>query len=54
MNRTETFKALVKISGGASDGTLNTSSGLVVMPFVCEECGYLELYVADKTQQDKK
>jgi predicted nucleic-acid-binding Zn-ribbon protein len=24
------------------------------MPFVCEECGYLELYVADKTQNEKK
>jgi len=24
------------------------------MPFVCEECGYLELYVADKTQREEK
>jgi predicted nucleic-acid-binding Zn-ribbon protein len=54
MNRTETFKALVNITGGAADGKINTSSGLVVMPFVCEECGYLELYVADKTQHEKK
>jgi hypothetical protein len=54
MNRTETLKALVNMTGGATDGTLNTSSGLVVMPFVCEECGYLELYVADKTQHEKK
>ena len=50
----ETLKALVNMTGGAVDGTLNTSSGLVVMPFVCEECGYLELYVADKTQHEKK
>ena len=54
MNRTESLKALVNIKGGATDGTITPTSGLVVMPFVCEECGYLELYVADKTQQEKK
>ena len=54
MNRTESFKALVNIKGSATEGTINASSGLIVMPFVCEECGYLELYVADKTQQEKK
>jgi predicted nucleic-acid-binding Zn-ribbon protein len=54
MNRTETLKALVNMTGGAIDGTINPNSGLVVMPFVCEECGYLELYVADKTQKEKK
>ena len=54
MNRTETLKALVAIKGSASDATINPASGLVVMPFVCEECGYLELYVADKTQTEKK
>lgn len=54
MNRTETLKALVNIQGNAQDAKINTASGLVVMPFVCEECGYLELYVADKTQHEKK
>lgn len=54
MNRTESFKALVNIKGSATDGTINPNSGLVVMPFVCEECGYLELYVADKTQHEKQ
>jgi hypothetical protein len=54
MNRTETFKALVNITGDAASGSINPNSGLVVMPFVCEECGYLELYVADKTQNEKK
>lgn len=54
MNRTETLKALVAIQGTAQDAKINPASGLVVMPFVCEECGYLELYVADKTQQEKK
>ncbi|MBA3342294.1 MAG: hypothetical protein H0T48_10695 [Gemmatimonadaceae bacterium] len=54
MNRTGTFKALVNVEGNAADGTINPQSGLVVMPFVCEECGYLEMYVADKTHQDKK
>jgi predicted nucleic-acid-binding Zn-ribbon protein len=54
MNRTETLKALVAVTGSATEGTINPNSGLVVMPFVCEECGYLELYVADKTQQEKK
>ena len=53
MNRTESFKALVNIKGNATEGTINPSSGLIVMPFVCEECGYLELYVADRTQQEK-
>lgn len=53
MNRTESLKALVNIRGGATDGTIDANSGLVIMPFVCEECGYLELYVADKTQAEK-
>ncbi len=54
MNRTETFKALVGMKGTGADATISPTSGLVVMPFVCEECGYLELYVADKTQQEKQ
>lgn len=54
MNRTETLKALVNIDGSSAGGTINPKSGLVVMPFVCEECGYLELYVADRTTQEKK
>ena len=54
MNRTETLKALVAIKGSGSEATINPASGLIVMPFVCEECGYLELYVADKTQNEKK
>ena len=54
MNRTESLKALVNMKGNAADATIDPSSGLVVMPFVCEECGYLELYVADKTQHEKK
>ncbi|MEO5589021.1 MAG: hypothetical protein ABIS03_05500 [Gemmatimonadaceae bacterium] len=54
MNRTETFKALVGVKGTAEDPTISPNTGLVVMTFVCEECGYLELYVADKTQKEKK
>ncbi|MEJ7759819.1 MAG: hypothetical protein WKF55_09560 [Gemmatimonadaceae bacterium] len=54
MNRTGTFKALANVEGTATEGTINSASGLVVMPFVCDECGYLELYVADKTQNEKK
>ncbi len=54
MNRTETLKALVNIDGSSAGGTINPKSGLVVMPFVCEECGYLELYVADRTTQHDK
>ena len=54
MNRTESLKALVAIKGTATDATINTASGLIVMPFVCEECGYLELYVADRTTQHDK
>jgi hypothetical protein len=54
MNRTETFKALATVKGGATDGTINPNAGLIVMPFVCEECGYLELYVADRTQNEQQ
>ncbi|MEO5579585.1 MAG: hypothetical protein ABIR58_02935 [Gemmatimonadaceae bacterium] len=54
MNRTGSFKALANVEGTAAEGTINPGSGLVVMPFVCDECGYLELYVADKTQNEKK
>jgi hypothetical protein len=54
MNRTGSFKALVNIDGSSADGKINPAAGLVVMPFVCEECGYLELYVADRTPQDSK
>ncbi len=54
MNRTGTLKALANVEGNAMEGTISPNSGLVVMPFVCEECGYLELYVADKTQHEKK
>ena len=54
MNRTESLKALVNMKGTAqggtaSEGSIDAASGLVVMPFVCEECGYLELYIADKS-----
>jgi hypothetical protein len=54
MNRTGTFKALVNIDGSSADGKINPNSGLVVMPFVCDECGYLELYVADRASQESK
>jgi predicted nucleic-acid-binding Zn-ribbon protein len=52
MNRTERLKALTNVQGTGTDAKLDQSSGLVLMPFVCEECGYLELYVADKTQRE--
>ena len=35
-------------------GTIDPGSGIIVMPFVCEECGYMELYLADKTPVEKK
>jgi len=54
MNRTETLKALMSVKGDATSGSISTSAGLVVMPFVCEECGYLELYVADTTTQHEQ
>ena len=54
MNRTGTFKALVNIDGSSADGKINPNSGLVVMPFVCDECGYLELYVADRAHPEAK
>lgn len=48
MNRTGTFKALANVTGDAKSGVIDGGSGMVVMPFVCDECGYLELYVADR------
>jgi len=57
MGRTERFKALVNVNGATTSGTggtIDPGSGIIVMPFVCEECGYLELYLADKTPQEKK
>lgn len=57
MGRTERFKALVNVDGATTSGTggtIDPGSGIIVMPFVCEECGYLELYLADKTPAEKK
>jgi len=56
MSRTDNFKALSNVSGDAKTGTVDANAGLVVMPFLCEECGYLELYVADRErfQKDKE
>jgi hypothetical protein len=56
MGRTERFKALVNVEGATQSGkgTIDPGSGLIVLPFVCEECGYLELYLADKTPLEKK
>jgi hypothetical protein len=48
MSRTDNFKSLANVTGDAKTGTVDPSHGLVVMPFLCEECGYLELYVADR------
>jgi predicted nucleic-acid-binding Zn-ribbon protein len=48
MTRTDNFKALSNVTGDAKSGTVDASAGLVVMPFLCDECGYLELYVADR------
>ena len=48
MSRTDNFKALSNVTGDAKTGTVDAKAGLVVMPFLCEECGYLELYVADR------
>lgn len=48
MRRTENFKALANVSGDAKTGAVDASSGMIVMPFVCDECGYMELYVGEK------
>lgn len=48
MRRTENFKALANVKGDAQTGTVDASSGMIIMPFTCDECGYIELYVADK------
>ena len=48
MTRTDNFKALSNVTGDAKTGSVDAQSGLVVMPFLCEECGYLELDVADR------
>jgi predicted nucleic-acid-binding Zn-ribbon protein len=36
------------VSGDAKTGTVDARSGMIVMPFVCDECGYMELYVGEK------
>ena len=57
MTRTERFKALSNVEGATTSGSggkIDPASGLIVMPFVCEECGYLELYLADKTPIESK
>jgi len=57
MTRTERFKALANVEGATTAGAggkIDPSSGLIVMPFVCEECGYLEFYLADKTPTESK
>jgi len=57
MTRTERRKALVNVQGATTsgtEGTIDPGSGMIIMPFVCEECGYIELYLADKTPQEKK
>ena len=56
MGRTERFKALVNVDGATTTGvggTIDPGSGIIVMPFVCEECGYMELYLADKTPVER-
>ena len=57
MGRMERFKALVNVEGATTSGVggpIDPGSGVIVMPFICEECGYIELYLADKTPQEKK
>lgn len=53
MSRTDRLKALINVEGTAAEGKLDHSSALIVMPFVCEECGYLELYIADRDSFSK-
>jgi hypothetical protein len=59
MTRTDRLKALTNVTGSVTDGKLDpnasidTTAALIVMPFFCEECGYLELYVADRARFDK-
>jgi hypothetical protein len=48
MSRTDNFKALMNVSGDAKSGVVDPGAGLIVMTFLCEDCGYLELYVADR------
>lgn len=54
MTRTDNFKSLLNVTGDAKTGTVDSSAGLIVMPFICDECGYLELYVADRERFQKE
>lgn len=54
MRRTETFKALSGVKGDAKTGTIDANSGMIIMPFTCDECGYIELYVADREKLETK
>ena len=52
MRRTENFKALANVTGDAQTGTVDARSGMIIMPFTCDECGYVELYVAEKDKRE--
>lgn len=54
MRRTENFKALANVSGDAKTGKVDMNAGMIIMPFTCDECGYIELYVADKERLESK
>lgn len=53
MRRTENFKALANVKGDAKTGSVDMHSGMIMMPFTCDECGYVELYIADKEKLEK-
>ena len=47
--RNEGFSAVTEVRKDGANVSFNPGSGVVVVVFFCEECGYVELYAAQKT-----
>jgi uncharacterized protein YraI len=49
MVRNDGFNALVTLTKSGPNVSFNVGSGVPVVVFVCNACGYIELYAATKT-----
>jgi len=49
MIRNEGFNALIKVDHHENKVQFNSSTGVPVVVFFCDKCGYIEVYAAQKT-----
>lgn len=49
MTRNEGFNALTGLEKNSSGVAFNPSTGIPIVTFFCDECGYIEMYAATKT-----